>query len=99
MGDQGEYFRDLREFQKDERQRRRIEAPRILAQHDVGFRSHNGGSHLVVRGRVDFWPGTGRWQERPTDLADPNGKTRYGRGIFSLLRFLGVETNVKDIDE
>lgn len=83
-----EAFRAMREAEQADKARRRAEAPRILAQHDVGFRSYNDGTHLFVRGHVDFYPGTGRWRDR-------DGGTR-GRGIFSLLRYFGIATDAED---
>lgn len=91
MGDQIDYFRALRDANRDERAKRREAAPRVLAQHDVGFRSYNDGVHLYVRSRVDFYPGTERWRDRETG--------QRGRGVFSLLRHLGVATVAKDVLE
>ena len=95
----GEIFRAVREAGQDERRARREAAPKILAQHDVGFVAFNGGAHLLVRGRIDFWPGTGRWQERDPEAERARAKARPGRGVFALLRYLGVETSVRGEDE
>jgi hypothetical protein len=46
-------------------------------------------AHLVVRGggRVaDFWPGTGKWNIRGE--TEPDGSTRYRRGVRNLIRKL-----------
>lgn len=91
MSEQIDAFRAMREHEQAEKARRRADAPRILAQHDVGFRSYNDGVHLFVRGFVDFYPGTARWRSRATG--------ERGLGIFDLLRFLGVPTEAQDVIE
>lgn len=91
MSDQVEIFRAIREHEQGEKAKRRGDAPKILTQHDVGFRSYNDGVHLFVRGFVDFYPGTGLWRSRATG--------ERGRGIFDLLRFLGVPTEARDVIE
>jgi len=51
----------------------------------VQFESKNLGAHLVVSHDghvVDFWPGTGKYIPRK------NG--RPGRGVFNLMKYLGV---------
>lgn len=83
-------FRAIREAEQAEKAKRRDDAPRILAQHDVGFRSYNDGVHLFVRGRVDFYPGTQNWRDRKT--------YKVGRGVFALLRHLGVQTEARDAE-
>lgn len=86
-----EAFRMMREDEQAARAKRRADAPRILAQHDVGFVAYNEGAHLLVRGHVDLWPGTGNWVDRVT--------TKRGRGVFALLRHLGVSTDAQDVLE
>lgn len=59
----------------------------ILAEKGVQFESKNMGAHLIVRhsGKVaDFWPGTGKYI--------PRGGGRPGRGVFNLLKLLGVKS-------
>ncbi|MNN70290.1 hypothetical protein D3C81_1861330 [compost metagenome] len=51
----------------------------------ISFVSNNDGAHLIVMhaGKtVDFWPGTGKFI--------PRGAGRPGRGVFNLLKHLGV---------
>lgn len=58
---------------------------KILEEAGVDYTSHNMGIHLVVRFGttiVDFWPSTGKWMPRKSG--------RTGRGVFNLLRYLGV---------
>lgn len=82
MGEQVEHFRAAHKIDQQERAERREVALRTLRQHDVGFVAWNDGAHLLVRGRVDYWPGRGRWRARDT--------REEGRGVWSLLRFLGL---------
>ena len=78
-----------REDSKERRAANRANSARILREHDVGFTEYNDGAHLAVRGTVDFWPGTGKWIVRAT--------REEGRGVFALLRRLGVQTNARDL--
>lgn len=73
---------------KEKTARNRIGSADVLRARGVAFESKNRGAHLIVRADsgvvVDFWPGTGQWIPRP-----PAVRTR-GRGVFPLLRYLGV---------
>lgn len=89
MGEMGDDWRSVRPILKEEsqqrRQRNRDRSASVLTVHSVAFHTLNGGAHLVIEhaGKtVDFWPGTG--------LYAPRGTTKRGRGVFNLLRFLGV---------
>jgi len=58
----------------------------ILAERGIQFETKNMGAHLIVShdGKVaDFWPGTGKYI--------PRGGGRPGRGVFNLLKRLGVK--------
>lgn len=86
MGDMGELFNAARAEGKMRRASNRESTPALLRQNGVDFETKNGGAHLIVRhaGKVaDIWPGTGKYQVR--------GTGRYRRGVFNLLRELGVE--------
>ena len=53
-----------------------------LLNRKIPFTSHNGGAHLIVEGPegyIDFWPGTGRWNNR---------KGRADFGIQTLLKYI-----------
>jgi hypothetical protein len=54
---------------------------KLLRDRDIPFVVKNGGAHIIVNGRIDFWPGTGLWIER--------GGPR-GRGVKDLLRHIGA---------
>lgn len=82
----GDYFRDLRAVQQQQRGTNRERGAEILLAIGVSFESKNFGAHLVVSHAgqtVDYWPGTGKYIFR--------NRTRKGRGIFRLLRALGIE--------
>lgn len=85
MGDEGDYWRDVKPLMKEESQRRRKRnregSADLLKQNGVQFESKNGGAHLIVEGTkstIDFWPGTGKFITR-------DGKR--GRGVKNLLKF------------
>lgn len=79
MGDEGDYWRDVKpymlEASKRKRRANREHAAYLLTQAGIPFESKNEGAHLIVQGReviIDFWPGTGKFITRA-------GKT--GRGV------------------
>lgn len=87
-------MRDIEQAQllgwKLESQRRRgsnrENGAKILSEHGISFESKNMGAHLIVNhgGAVfDFWPGTGKYT--------PRGSGRSGRGVFNLIRLLGID--------
>lgn len=85
MGDMGDLFNAAREAGRERRASNRETTPEVLRQHGVQFQVKNGGAHLIVQhgGKVaDLWPGTGKYQVR--------GSGGYRRGVFNLLRELGV---------
>lgn len=60
----------------------------LLTSLGVDFKSCNDGAHLIVTHEgttVDFWPGTGKYKSRAPG-------TPYGRGVFHMLKLLGVDT-------
>ena len=69
----------------------RASSAEVLAKHGVTHEVKNGGAHIVVSHAdkvVDFWPGTGKFI--------PRGAGRPGRGVFNLLKLLGVEVKRGD---
>lgn len=63
----------------------RESSAQILDRCGVSFESKNSGAHLIVTHgeRVaDFWPGTGKYIPRKFG--------RPGRGVFNLMKVLGV---------
>lgn len=83
--DMSEMYRDLRSISQEKRKNNRESSAEILTRNGVAFRSHNYGAHMHVEhlGKTaDFWPGTGKYQI--------HGEKSYKRGVFNLLRDLGV---------
>lgn len=58
-------------------------AAQMLKQAGIPFESKNGGAHLIVAGRYDFWPGTGLWQAR--------GEATKQRGVRRLIARLQAQ--------
>ena len=91
MGDMGDYWHDVRPAMVKESQQRRASnrerSAALLQSNGIPFESKNGGAHVVVNGGkavIDFWPGTGLWQERGS-IATP-GFIATGRGVRSLVK-------------
>jgi hypothetical protein len=77
VGDMGDTFNAMREAGKERRASNRETTPDLLRRHGIPFDTKNGGAHLIVYhgGKIaDLWPGTGK----------------YRRGVFNMLRDLGV---------
>jgi len=81
MGDMGDDFRAWNKV-KQEKKRSNLEtSTQLLIDNNISFKSHNYGVHIAVVGNneiIDFWPSTGKWIVRKTNIK--------GRGIFKLLR-------------
>jgi hypothetical protein len=76
----GQLFGALREASKTKRASNREKSAERLQAANIGFVAKNGGAHLIVAGHIDFWPGTGKWQDRNT----PDG----GRGVRALIQHI-----------
>jgi hypothetical protein len=82
-----EYWNDVKPFLKKRSQEKRASnresGARILTEAGIPYESKNGGAHLVVGERYDYWPGTGLWIHRET--------RHKGRGIRGLIaHFIGT---------
>lgn len=95
MGDEGEFWKDVRpamkEMSRNQRKRNRRNGKDVLQLADLPFLSRNFGAHLIVfpddpSKRVDYWPGTGLWRSW--------GGLTKGRGAESLMRYLRRESQV-----
>lgn len=87
MGDMGDDFRALRKYRKEKRQSNLLNSTEILKSHNINFEEKNGGVHLIIRHNnktLDFFPSTGLWWDR-------DNRYRQQRGVFPLLRYIGVE--------
>lgn len=86
MSDMVDDFRDLREYRKEKRKRNKTNSTDLLKQHSINFEEKNNGVHLIIHHNdktLDFYPSTGLWRDRENK--------RQKRGIFPLLRYLGVK--------
>lgn len=80
----GSWFKEESEAR---RRGNRENSAKILRERGIAFESKNAGAHLIVtHGEhvADFWPGTGKFQIR--------GSGKYKRGVFVLLKDLGVSS-------
>jgi hypothetical protein len=79
--DLAEDFRALREHGKKKREGNAESSVAILKGRGIEFQVLNEvNHHLLVAGRFDFWPSTGKWRIRQTG--------RFGRGVFRLLKVI-----------
>ncbi len=85
MSEMGEDFNAWKAAKREKKANNLSASTDILAKAGVNFTSHNNGVHLIVQHKdrlIDFWPSTGKWGVRSANL--------WGRGVFSLLKLLGV---------
>jgi len=83
MGDMGEMWDDQKKISKTKRANNRERSKELLIEKNINFDEHNDGAHFVIFHKeivVDFWPGTGKFIPRKTNLE--------GRGVFNLLKYL-----------
>lgn len=62
--DLGDTYRAMRKAGQEKRASNRYHSAAMLTRAGIAFESKNGGAHLIVEGRYDFWPGTGLWMAR-----------------------------------
>ncbi len=79
MGDMGDFFRAVKSAGQKKRADNRQKSAEMLTKKGIPFTTKNGGAHLIVDGRADFWPGTGKWKMR---------KGTGGYGVRGLLKEL-----------
>ena len=79
--DIGGLYRALRERSQEKRAGNRDQSARLLTEAGIPFESKNGGAHLIVAGRYDFWPGTGLWMAR-----GDHSKRRGVRNLITRIR-------------
>jgi hypothetical protein len=82
MSDMGDDFRAMKIHSQQKRAGNRDSSAQLLKEKDIHFTSNNGGAHLIVEGNdgfIDFWPGTGRWNDR---------KGTKGFGVMNLIRHI-----------
>lgn len=89
-----EFWQGMREESSEKRELNRKQSTYLLTQLGLELESKNGGAHLIVRYQqlvIDFWPGTGLWIER--------GRKHKSRGVFPLLKHLGLQREAQELKE
>ena len=84
-----ETYSQLKEHKRKKRFNNVQGSRNLLISNGIKFDSYNDNYHLVIHstsGLIDFWPSTGKFKQRKG-----NNKIS-GRGIFNLLKLLGVES-------
>lgn len=74
-------WRARKDASQEKRAGNRDASARLLTEAGISFVPKNAGAHLIVTAgakTIDFWPGTGLWQER--------GATKSRRGVQSLIQ-------------
>ena len=85
MSEIGDVFSALKDKNKKKKIDNAAKSKELLISHGVNFEEKNFGNHLIINhgGKVvGFWPSTGRY------IAHGGIK---GRGVFNLLKLIGVE--------
>lgn len=85
MGDMAEGWDEIKKNSQAKRRSNAQWSAQLLTDKKVGFKTANG-IHLIVEHNdfvVDFWPSTGKFIFRDIQIK--------GRGVFNLLKKLGVE--------
>lgn len=84
MGDEGDFWRDVKEARSEKRASNRTNSAALLRAEGIEFEEKNGGAHLIVKASdrtMDFWPGTGQW------IVRGQAGSRYGvRGLIQFCR-------------
>jgi hypothetical protein len=86
MSEAIEVIADLKAESAARRKSNRERSSQMLVALGVEFETRNDGAHLIVKHNgvtVDFWPGTGKYITRRT--------SKHGRGVFNLLKLLGID--------
>ena len=85
MSDMGDDFRAMKIHSQEKRAGNRNSSAQVLKDNGIHFTSNNSGAHLIVEGAdgfIDFWPGTGRWNDR---------RGTKGFGVMNLVRHINKD--------
>jgi hypothetical protein len=84
MSELSDIYKDHQELSKTKRAANREFSPKLLDEAGIKYTVKNNGAHLIIWRPedtcIDFWPGTGKWIERPNKIS--------GRGVKSLINFI-----------
>lgn len=87
MGDVGDYWREHKEYKREQKRRQQAAIPKamqVLDEAGIEYRRLDPyGEHYRVAGRFDWWPSTGYWKA-------VNGSTN-GHRVRSLIRAVQAE--------
>lgn len=86
-----ELFQENRIRWQEKRRINTEESTRILTERGVFFTSHNNGGHLIVCDRWDFFPATGKFNER---RGHSGHAKRTGRGVLNLIQLIEEDGDV-----
>lgn len=81
-------WREHRQKRIDKRNANKEAATAKLTELGIEFASRNGGLHLIVQDRWDYFPSTGKYIDRRA--TGPHGT---GRGLRNFIRALDKEAN------
>lgn len=87
MSDMGDDFRAMKAAGQAKRASNRESSAQLLRDNGIHFTSNNAGAHLIVEGAtgfIDFWPGTGRWNDR---------LGTKGFGVMNLIKHIKGDEN------
>lgn len=85
----GELWGIRRQISQQKRASNRQSSADWLRAEGFSFEEKNGGAHLIVEGRFDFWPGTGLWKDRQAK--------EYKRGARRLIAALRTTLGKSDV--
>lgn len=71
------FFKALRDHTRNEKRERLKANTAELERRKIPFTAKNGGVHIIIADRWDFWPSTGKWFDRT--------RMKRGHGLQSLL--------------
>ena len=81
----GEIFYAMKEAGKERRRKNRKNGLEKVEKKGLRYTVHNDGAHIVIAGRIDYWPGTGLFKDRITG--------KRGRGVKKLMKHITDEYN------
>lgn len=100
MGDVGEFWRDVKDVLKEEKEKKSKDNYALISilnryPEVIEYQIKNDGYHYIVthtkdskKTVIDVWPSTGRWSVRQGNKKHP--RTKKGRGVAHMLKFLGI---------
>lgn len=91
MSETADMWKGVKEKSQKKRAKNRERGAELLEEHGIIFTEHNGGAHLIIEDRWDYWPGTGKWLDRRVGM--------YDRGIMKLIKTVKAEIKPEDTND